>query len=173
MPRIPPKMPRSSFVQLFESFQAPPESPPSELESKRNGSQKSTLNISTHTTKCKCLLVRSNEDPRRCPEYPRRCPGRLLFNFSRASRCHQNRLYRSSHLKVAARGKVHKISAHTRGRNVNVSWFGVTRTPEDAPVIFCRYGLAGLVRGPRQRFLRPKTFVPAPVPRVLINFPSC
>ena len=22
---------------------------------------------------------------------------------------------------------------HTRGRNVNVSWFGVTRTPEDAP----------------------------------------
>ena len=32
----------------------------------------------------------------------------------------------------------------TRGRNVNVSWFGVTRTPEDAPntpedapVVFC------------------------------------
>ena len=41
-------------------------------------------------------------------------------------------------------GKVHKISGHTRGRNVNVSWFEVTRTPEDAPstpedapVVFC------------------------------------
>ena len=101
--------------------------------------------ISGHTrTTCKCLLVRSNKDPRRCPEDPRRCPGRLLFNFSRASRRHRNRLYRSSHPKVAARGKVHKISGHTRGRNVNVSWFGVTRTPkdapnilEDAPVVFC------------------------------------
>ena len=137
--------------------------------------------ISGHTrTNCKCLLVRSNKDPRRCPKDPRRCPGRLLFNLSRASRCHRNRLYRSLHPKVVARGKVHKISGHTRGRNVNVSWFGVTRTPEDAPktpedapIIFCRYGLAGLVRGPRQRFLRPKTFVPAPVPRVLINSPSC
>ena len=77
--------------------------------------------ISGHTrTKCKCLLVRSNKDPQRCTEYPRRCPDRLLFNFSRASRRHQNRLYRSSHPKVAARGKVHKISGHTRGRNVNV-----------------------------------------------------
>ena len=164
-------------------------------------------------------------------------------NFSRASRRHRNRLYQSSHPKVAAHGKVHKISGHTRGRNVNVSWFGVTRTPEDAPntpedapvvfcstfrelrdatgtasigariqklrlaekyikyqdtrgrsvnvsffgvtrtpedapntpedapVIFCRYGLAGPVWGPRQRFLRPKTFMPAPVPRVLINSP--
>ena len=36
-----------------------------------------------------------------------------------------------SHPKVAAHGKVHKISGHTRGRNVNVSWFGVTRTPEE------------------------------------------
>ena len=128
--------------------------------------------------KCKCLLVRSNKDPRRCPEYPRRCPGRLWFNFSRASRRHRNRLYQSSHPNVAAHGKVHKISEHTRGRNVNVSWFGVTRTPEDAPktpkdapVIFCRYGLVGPVWGPRQRFLRPKSFVPAPVPRELINSP--
>ena len=129
-------------------------------------------------TKCKCHLVRSNKDPQRCPEYPRRCPGRLLFNFSRASRCHRNCLYRSSHPKVAARGKVHKILGHTRGRNVNVSWFVVTRipedapkTPEDAPVVFCRYGLVGPVRGPRQRFLRSKSCVPAPVPRELINSP--
>ena len=34
MPRIPPKMPRSSVVQLFESFPAPPESPLSELGEK-------------------------------------------------------------------------------------------------------------------------------------------
>ena len=174
---------------------------------------------------------------------PRRCHGRLLFNFLRASRCHRNRLYRSSHPKVAAHGKVHKISGHTRGRNVmspgseqqgppkmprrppkkprsssvqlfesfpappesppselaskscgsrkstknirthtrtkcNLSWFGVTgtpedapKTPEDAPVIFCQYGLVGPVRGPRQRFLRPETFVLAPAPRGLINSP--
>ena len=128
--------------------------------------------------KCKCLLVRRNKDPQRYPEYPRRCPGRLLFNFSRASRCHRNRLYRSSHPKVAARGKIHKILGHTRGRNVNVSWFVVTRTPEDAPktpedapVVFRRNGLVGPFRGPRQCFLRPKSFVPAPVPRVLINSP--
>ena len=25
----------------------------------------------------------------------------------------------------------------TRGQNVNVSWFGVTSTPEDAPTVFC------------------------------------
>ena len=119
MPRIPSKMPRSSFVQLFESFSVPPESPLSELASKSCGSRKSTYDIRTHTRmKCKCLLVRSNKDPQRCPEYPRRCPGHLLFNFSRASRCHRNRLYRSSHPKVAARGKVHKILGHTRGRNV-------------------------------------------------------
>ena len=75
-------------------------------------------------------------------------------------------------------GKVHKIFGHTRGRNVNVSWFVVTRTPEDAPktpedapVVFCRYDLVGPVRGPRQCFLRPKSFVPAPVPRELINSP--
>ena len=68
----------------------------------------------------------------------------------------------------------------TCGRNVIVSWFGVTRSPEDAPktpedalVVFCRYGLVGPVRGHRQCFLRPKSFVPAPVPRVLINSPSC
>ena len=50
-----------------------------------------------------------------------------------------------AHPKVAAHAKkVHKISGHTRGRNLNVSWFGVTRTPEDAPstpedapVVFC------------------------------------
>ena len=100
-------------------------------------------------------------------------------NFSRASRCHRNRLYRSLHAKVVARRKVHKYQ-DTRGRNVNVSWFGVTRTPEDAPltpedapVMFCRYGLVGLIPGPRQRVLRPKTFMPAPVPQVLINSPSC
>ena len=134
MPRIPSKMPRSSFVQLFKSFSVPPELPLSELASQSCGPRKSTQNIRTHTrTKCKCLLVRSNKDPRRCPECPRRCPGRLLFNFSRASRRHRNRLYQSSHPNVAARGKVHKISGHTRGRNLNVSWFGLTRTPEDAP----------------------------------------
>ena len=53
-------------------------------------------------------------------------------NFLRASRRHRNRLYRSLHAKVAARRKVHKISGHTR-RNVNISWFRVTRTPEDVP----------------------------------------
>ena len=36
---------------------------------------------------------------------------------------------------------------------------------------FCRYGLAGPVRGTRQRFLEPKIFVLAPAPRVLIKSP--
>ena len=65
-------------------------------------------------TKCNCLLVRSNKVPRRCPEDPRRCPGRLLFNFSRASQRHRNHLYRSLHAKVVAHRKVHKISGHMR-----------------------------------------------------------
>ena len=39
---------------------------------------------------------------------------------------------------VAAHGKVHKISGHARGRNVNVSWFGVTRTPEEIGRASCR-----------------------------------
>ena len=64
-------------------------------------------------------------------------------NFSRASRRHRNRLYRSLHKKLRLIEKYIKYQ-DTRGRNVNVSWFGVTRTPEDAPstpedapVVFC------------------------------------
>ena len=61
------------------------------------------------------------------PEYPRRCPGRLWFNFSRASRRHRNRLYQSSHPNVAAHGKVHKISEHTRGPDSAVCNIGFVK----------------------------------------------
>ena len=75
--------------------------------------------------KCKCLLVRSNKGPGRCPQYPRRCPGRILFNFDRD-------IYTG-----ICRGPFGALDPPewplSELASTSFSWFRVARTPEDAP----------------------------------------